>query len=79
MSVERTRQDVLSVRLAEDGAIVSQPREVAMLTILLATCETSLQAFRAAENPVDAELVEDLERMVERTRRELDTLRGSGV
>ena len=50
-----------------------------MLTILLATCETSLQAFRAAENPVDAELVEDLERMVERTRRELDTLRGSGV
>jgi hypothetical protein len=48
-----------------------------MLTILLATCETSLEAFQAAGNPVDAELVQDLERMIERTRRELDALRGS--
>lgn len=45
-----------------------------MLTILLATCETSLQAFRAADNPIDGELVEDLERMVVRTRQELEAL-----
>lgn len=45
-----------------------------MLTILLATCETALQAFAAADNPVDAGLVADLERMVARTRRELEAL-----
>ena len=45
-----------------------------MLTILLATCETALQAFRAADNPIDAELLADLERMVTRTRAELETL-----
>jgi hypothetical protein len=45
-----------------------------MLTILLATCETSLQAFKAADNAVDAELVADLEKMVARTRRELEQL-----
>ena len=48
--------------------------EVAMLTILLATCEHSLEAFRAADNSVDAQLVLDLEKMVERTRRELEAL-----
>jgi hypothetical protein len=52
----------------------AQSREVAMLTILLATCETSLQAFRAAGNAVDADLVADLEKMIERTRRELEAL-----
>jgi hypothetical protein len=52
----------------------SQPREVAMLTILLATCETALQAFRAADNAIDAELVADLEKVVARTRNELDAL-----
>ena len=45
-----------------------------MLTILVATCETTLEAFRAGGNPVDAGLVEDLERMVERARRELEKL-----
>jgi hypothetical protein len=43
-----------------------------MLRILLATCETALDAFRAADNPVDAGFVTDLERISERTRRELD-------
>jgi hypothetical protein len=52
----------------------SQPREVAMLTILLATCETALQAFRAADNAIDAQLVADLEKVVARTRVELDAL-----
>ena len=45
-----------------------------MLTILHATCETTLQTLRAADNPVDTALVADLERMVERTRLELDAL-----
>lgn len=47
-----------------------------MLAILLATCEHTLQAFQAADNVLDTELVQDLERMIERTRRELDVLRG---
>ena len=46
-----------------------------MLTILLATCETAVQAFQAADNPIDAELVADLEKMVERTRKQIDALK----
>jgi len=42
-----------------------------MLRILHASCATALDAFRAADNRVDAELVLDLEKMVERTRVEL--------
>jgi len=46
----------------------------AMLKILCATCQTALDALQAADNPVDRELVADLERMTERTRGELDRL-----
>jgi hypothetical protein len=42
-----------------------------MLRILLATCETALNAFRAADNPIDEEFVAELQRIAERTRREL--------
>ncbi|MDF2750427.1 MAG: hypothetical protein K0T00_1603 [Gaiellaceae bacterium] len=52
----------------------SQTKEVAMLTILLATCETALQAFAAADDVLDEELVDDLERVAARTRRELEAL-----
>ena len=45
-----------------------------MLTILLATCEATLQAFAAADNVLDEELVDDLERVAARTRRELKAL-----
>jgi hypothetical protein len=45
-----------------------------MLRILYAACTTALDAFHAADNPVDEELVSDLERMVERTRLELERL-----
>ncbi len=45
-----------------------------MLGILLATCERSLEAFRAADNPLDTEFVTDLERITERTRAELKAL-----
>ncbi len=51
-----------------------QTREIAMLTILLATCETTLQEFSAADHPLDEQFVQDLERVVERTRRELEAL-----
>jgi hypothetical protein len=47
---------------------------IAMLRILLAICETALDAFRAACNPIDAEFVADLERITERTRGELAAL-----
>jgi hypothetical protein len=43
-----------------------------MLMILHAVCSEALEAFYAAHNPVDKTLVADLERMVERTRRELE-------
>ena len=46
----------------------------AMLRILLDTCETTLQAFQAADNAMDEDLVAVLERMVERTKHELETL-----
>ena len=43
-----------------------------MLRILHAACLTALDAFRAADNPVDTQLVSDLEKMVARTRVELE-------
>jgi hypothetical protein len=45
-----------------------------MLRILLATCETASDAFRAADNPLDESFVADLERITERTRQELIAL-----
>lgn len=45
-----------------------------MLRILLATCETALDAFRAADNPIDAGFVAELDRITDRTRRELAAL-----
>jgi hypothetical protein len=42
-----------------------------MLKILLATCETALDAFQAADNPVDEQFVADLEHITNRTRDEL--------
>ena len=48
-----------------------------MLTILLATCETTLDTLLAADNPVDTEFVADLEQIVERTRQELTALRSA--
>ena len=45
-----------------------------MLRILYGACSTAVDAFRAADNPVDAELLADLEMMVERTRQEIERL-----
>lgn len=45
-----------------------------MLRILYGACSAALDTFRAADNPVDAELVADLEKMVERTRGEIERM-----
>jgi hypothetical protein len=42
-----------------------------MLMILHAVCSEALEAFYAADNPIDSELVATLEFMIERTRREI--------
>jgi hypothetical protein len=49
-------------------------RDIAMLKILLATCETALDAFLAADNPIDTQFVADLQVITERTRDELARL-----
>ena len=49
-------------------------RHLAMLRILYGACAAALDAFRAADNPVDEELVADLETMVERTKGEIERL-----
>jgi hypothetical protein len=61
------------------GLIASDTEQpIAMLRILLATCETALDAFHAADNPIDAEFVAELQRITERTRRELAALAERG-
>lgn len=47
-----------------------------MLTMLQSVCEQAVTAFHAADNPVDDGLVGDLERMVERTRLEIEAIKG---
>jgi hypothetical protein len=52
-------------------------RTLSMLTILLATCETTLHTLHTANNPVDDELTGLLEKIVERTRLEIATLKAT--
>jgi len=49
-------------------------QHLAMLRILYGACATALQAFRAADNPVDDQLVADLDTMLERTKGEIERL-----
>jgi hypothetical protein len=49
-------------------------QQLSMLRILYGTCAAALDAFRAADNAVDAQLVADLEKMVERTRLEIESM-----
>lgn len=49
-------------------------KEVAILKILIGATETALDAFRAADNPIDEELITDLERVLQRSRKELSAL-----
>lgn len=45
-----------------------------MLILLLATCQQTLLALDAADNPVDVDLGEHLRQMIARTERELEAL-----
>ncbi|HEY7420648.1 MAG TPA: hypothetical protein VH541_01460 [Gaiellaceae bacterium] len=49
-------------------------QHLAMLRILYGACSAARDAFRAADNPVDAQLVTDLETMMTRTRGEIERL-----
>ena len=49
-------------------------KHLAMLRILYGACAAALDAFRAADNPVDEQLVVDLQTMVTRTRDEIERL-----
>jgi hypothetical protein len=47
-------------------------QQINMLKILHAVCKTALDALYAADNLMDRELILDLEKMVARTRLELE-------
>jgi hypothetical protein len=49
-------------------------QQLAMLHILYGASTAALNAFRAADNPIDEQLVVDLETMVVRTRGEIERL-----
>ena len=49
-------------------------QHLAMLRILYGACAAALDAFRAADNPVDEQLVVDLEAMVARTQVEIERI-----
>ena len=49
-------------------------QHLAMLRILYGACSAALDAFRAADNPVDRQLVADLESMMDRTGDEIGRL-----
>jgi hypothetical protein len=49
-------------------------QHLAMLRILYGACLAALDAFRAADNPVDSQLVADLESMMHRTKDEIGRL-----
>ena len=46
-------------------------QEIALLRILIGCGEKAIEAFQASDNIQDAELLADLERVVERSRQEL--------
>ncbi len=45
-----------------------------MLTILIAAGEKAIETFHASANPVDNDFLMDMERVVERSRKELMAL-----
>jgi len=65
-----------------DHSIAELVKQRSMLVILIAACTTARTAFEAADNAIDAQLVVDLSRMIERSEAELekltDKIAGSG-
>jgi hypothetical protein len=58
--------------MAEDFIALTKARS--MLLILLATCRETLTALDAAGNALDADMTEDLRRMIDRSEKELEVL-----
>ena len=54
--------------------VADNNKHLAMLRILYGACAAAVDAFRAADNPVDEQLVIDLEMMVTRTQAEIERL-----
>jgi hypothetical protein len=52
----------------------SNEQQLAMLRILYGACSAALDAFRAADNPIDQRLILDLETMVARTHDEIERM-----
>ena len=52
-------------------------KAVAMLTILLATCLTTRDALDAADNPLDRDFRDTLDRLIQRTEAEIAALADS--
>ena len=48
---------------------------MALLAILIACGEKAVEAFQASDNPVDADFLTELERIIARSREELAALR----
>jgi hypothetical protein len=54
--------------------VVALNKAKSLLIILLATCQQTLLALDAAANVLDAEMTEDVRRMIGRTEAELDAI-----
>jgi hypothetical protein len=52
----------------------SNEQQLAMLRILYGACSAALDAFRAADNPIDQGLILDLGTMVARTQDEIERM-----
>ena len=62
-------------------SVKTEKQEIALLRILIACGEKAIEAFQASDNLNDAALLEDLERVIARSRDELAALteRSSGA
>lgn len=49
-------------------------KQIALLRIIVGCGDKALEAFQAADNPLDIEFVKDFERITERSRHELAAL-----
>ena len=54
-----------------DETLSQLVKQRSMLVILLAACSTAQTAFEASDNDIDAELRNDLSKMIERSELEL--------
>jgi hypothetical protein len=59
---------------ATDRMASDTHQHLAMLRILYGACSAALDAFRAADNPVDEQLVSDLQTVMTRTHGEIERL-----